>query len=112
MLSKIGEVLTLIAIRIDDMFLDGKKNKSNDLKWSSSKLAIFLFLYPTATFCLIYDTIVNNRLDWVNLGVYGILIISPRALSNLVTIKLTGKDLNELEKEAKDKKEANQQVLD
>lgn len=73
-----------------DLMLTERNSNSKYISWSSTKIGIFFFLYPVSSFCLIYDTYLNTHLDWMNLAVYAIAIVSPRALSNLVSVKVTG----------------------
>jgi hypothetical protein len=73
--------------KIDLMLTEDKRNEKY-VSWSSTKIGIFFFLYPVSSFCLIYDTYINAHLDWINLSIYGLLIVSPRALSNIVALRL------------------------
>jgi|JI10StandDraft_1071094.scaffolds.fasta_scaffold03428_22 hypothetical protein len=85
-------LIKIFLEKIDLMLTEQAKNDKY-VSWSSTKIGIFFFLYPVSSFCLIYDTYINNHLDWLNLAVYGIAIVSPRALSNLVSMKITGKEI-------------------
>ena len=71
-----------------DLMLTETKSNDKYTSWSSTKIGIFFFLYPVSSFCLIYDTYINTHLDWMNLAIYGLLIVSPRALSNIVALRL------------------------
>jgi hypothetical protein len=59
----------------------------NSTYWSLTKLGILIFMYPTITFLIIYDTVINKRLDWLNLSVFITGIVAPRMVSQIVAAR-------------------------
>lgn len=63
-------------------------DENNGKRWSTTRFGSIFFVYPAITYVFIMDSL-KNGLDWENMTVYGLLVIAPRTISNILSAKHT-----------------------
>ena len=67
--------------------IDNSMREVNSPHWSLTKVGIIIFMYPAITAAFVYDTYVNQSLDWVNMSVFITGITAPRMISQILAAR-------------------------